>query len=104
LLERTAAELRPPQVHPREEDLVTEAEVLAKYGLEEKALDRLREALKVNPRHLPAHALAVQLHLDKGRHARVVELANQMAKVAASLTDRDPWQKVRRRLLAAGYR
>jgi tetratricopeptide (TPR) repeat protein len=103
-LERTAAELHPPLVHPREEDLVTEAEVLAKYGLEEKALDRLREALKLNSRHLPAHALAVQLHLAKGRHARVVELANQMAKAAASGSDREPWLKVRRRLLSAGYR
>jgi tetratricopeptide (TPR) repeat protein len=103
VLERTAAELH-PQIHQREEDLVTEAEVLAKYGLDEKALDRLREALKVNPRHLPAHALAVQLQLDKGRHPKVVELANQMAKAAAEVADRDPWLKVRRRLLNAGYR
>ncbi len=103
LLERTAAELH-PQIHQREEDLVTEAEVLAKYGLEEKALDRLREALKVNPRHLPAHALAIQLQLDKARHAKVVELANQMAKAAAAVADREPWLKVRRRLLNGGYR
>jgi tetratricopeptide (TPR) repeat protein len=105
LLEQTAAELHlQPPVHQREEDLVTEAEMLAKYGLEEKALERVREALQVNPRHLPAYALAIQIHLDKGRHARVGELANQMAKAASEVTNRDPWLKLRRRLLTAGYR
>ncbi|HXO21363.1 MAG TPA: tetratricopeptide repeat protein, partial [Thermoanaerobaculia bacterium] len=104
LLERTAAELHPPVHAPREEDLVTEAEVLAKYGLEEKALERLREALRMAPRHLGAHALMIQINLDKGRHGRVLELANQMSKVAAGLSDRDPWLKVRRRLLAVGFR
>ncbi len=103
LLERTAAELH-PQVQHREEDLVTEAEVLAKYGLEEKALERLREALRMNPRHLDAYALLVQIHLDKGRHARVVELANQMGRVAAESAHREPWLKVRKRLAAAGFR
>jgi pilus assembly protein FimV len=103
LLERTAAELH-PQVLQREEDLVSEAEVLAKYGLEDKALERLREALRLDPRHLGAFALMVQLHLDKGRHARVVELANQMAGAAAGARDKEPWLKVRRRLLTAGYR
>jgi len=103
LLERTAAELH-PQVQHREEDLVTEAEVLAKYGLEEKALERLREALRMNPRHLDAHALLVQIHLDKGRHGRVLELANQMAKVAVDSSHRETWLKVRKRLVAAGYR
>lgn len=103
LLERTAAELH-PQVQHREEDLVTEAEVLAKYGLEEKALERLREALRMNPRHLDAYALLIQIHLDKGRHARVVELANQMGRVAAESAHREPWLKVRKRLAAAGFR
>ncbi len=103
LLERTAAELQ-PQVQHREEDLVTEAEVLAKYGLEDKALERLREALRMNPRHLDAHALLIQIHLDKKRHERVVELANQMGRVAAAAGNREPWVKMRKRLAAAGYR
>jgi hypothetical protein len=33
-----------------------------------------------------------------------VEIANQMAKAAAQVNDREPWRKLRRRLLAAGYR
>jgi pilus assembly protein FimV len=103
VLERTAADLHPaPQEH--EEDLISEAEVLAKYGLEEKALDRLREALRINPRSVAAIGLTIQLQLAQRRVARVVELANQMAQISAETGDREPWIKITRRLLAAGYR
>ena len=85
----------------REEDLVTEAEVLAKYGLEDKAVERLGEALRLRPDHLSAYALLIQIHFDKGRHALVMDLANSMSAVAAG---REPWLKVRKRLVDAGYR
>lgn len=103
LLERTAAELQ-PEALARDEDLVSEAEVLAKYGLEEKALERLREALRIQPRNLGAYAAMIQIHLDKGRHDRVVELANAMARTAAEVHDGQLWQKMRRQLIETGYR
>ena len=105
LLERTAAELQPQQMVERDEDLVSEAEVLAKYGLEEKALERLREALRIKPENLDAHAQMIYIHLGKGRHDRVVELARQMAGVAARTGDRaGVWAKVQRHLAGTGYR
>ncbi|MFP5289187.1 MAG: hypothetical protein ACLGI9_25855, partial [Thermoanaerobaculia bacterium] len=104
VLERTAAELHPQEL-AREEDLVSEAEVLAKYGLEDKALERLREALRLRPDNLAAYAQMVQIHLGKGDQARVMELAGQMAGIAARTGDRgDIWAKLRRQLVAAGYR
>src|SRR3954471_18124125 len=103
LLERTAAELQ-PEAMARDEDLVSEAEVLAKYGLEEKALERLREALRIQPRSLGAYAAMIQIHLDKGRHDRVVELANAMARTAAEIHDGQIWPRMRRQLAEAGYR
>ncbi|HEX9942883.1 MAG TPA: tetratricopeptide repeat protein [Thermoanaerobaculia bacterium] len=104
LLDRTAAELHPKPAE-RDEDLVSEAEVLAKYGLEEKALERLREALRINPHNLAAYTQMVQIHLDKGRHGRVVELANAMASAAGEVRDtQEAWPRVRKQLLAAGYR
>ncbi|HTG33616.1 MAG TPA: tetratricopeptide repeat protein [Thermoanaerobaculia bacterium] len=103
LLERTAAELNPENL-ARDEDLVSEAEVLAKYGLEEKAMERLREALRLQPRNLSAYAAMVQIHLDKGRHDHVVELANTMSRTAAEIRDAQVWPKTRRQLLEAGYR
>jgi tetratricopeptide (TPR) repeat protein len=103
LLERTAAELQ-PETLARDEDLVSEAEVLAKYGLEEKALERLREALRIQPRNLGAYAAMIQIHLEKGRHDRVVELANAMARTAAEVHDGQLWPRTRRQLAEAGYR
>jgi tetratricopeptide (TPR) repeat protein len=97
-LDRTGIGLREPEPA---EDLVTEAEVLAKYGLEDKAVERLEEALRLHGDHLSAYALLIQLHGDKGRHGKALELANRMSAAAAG---REPWGKVRKRLLAAGYR
>jgi tetratricopeptide (TPR) repeat protein len=97
-LDRTGTGLREPEP---EEDLVTEAEVLAKYGLEDKAVERLEEALRLHGDHLSAYALLIQLHGDKGRHGKAMELANRLSAAAAG---REPWGKVRQRLLAAGYR
>jgi len=85
----------------REEDLVTEAEVLAKYGLEDKAVERLGEALRLRPDHLGAYALLIQIHVDKGRHTEVMDFANRMAAAAGG---REPWLRVRKRLVDAGYR
>lgn len=103
LLERTAAELQPRPAE-RDEDLVSEAEVLAKYGLEEKALERLRDALRIRPQNLGAYALMIQIHLEKGRHDRVVEMARTMSRIAAETGDRYLWPKSRRHLVDAGYR
>jgi tetratricopeptide (TPR) repeat protein len=102
-LEQAAGEVQ-PVASDREEDLVSEAEVLAKYGLEDKAVERLREALRLRPNHLGAYALLIQLQLEKGRHRRVAGLAQQMLRASREIADRDLWPKMRKRLLAAGYR
>ncbi|HEV2845131.1 MAG TPA: tetratricopeptide repeat protein, partial [Thermoanaerobaculia bacterium] len=102
-LERTAAELH-PRPADRDEDLVSEAEVLAKYGLEDKALERLREALRIKPHSLPAYAALIQIHLDAGRHERVAEMAHAMARAAGEVRDAQAWPAMRRQLLEAGYR
>lgn len=103
MLERTAAELHPKPAE-RDEDLVSEAEVLAKYGLEEKALERLREALRLRPSNLDAYTVMIQIHLLHGRQDRVVQLANAMARVARETGDTLAWPKMRKQLAAAGYR
>ncbi len=103
LLERTAAELEPRR-HAHEDDLLTEAEVLAKYGMRDKALERLEEVFRINPNHLGAYAVQIGLYLEMGRHERVVMLANEMGAIAAEMGNPEPWQEVRERLLAAGFR
>ena len=93
-----------PDHRPEVLDLVTEAEVLAKYGLEDKAAERLTEALRLRPDHLEAYALLIQIHLDKGHQAHVVELANRMSDAAVGTRKLEPWQKVRKKLADAGFR
>lgn len=99
LLERTAAEVEPSRAL-QVEDLLTEAEVLAKYGIEDKALERLNELLARDPTHLAGYRLAISLHLDRERHEIVSELATKMARLA----DKTLWPEVRDRLEGAGYR
>jgi tetratricopeptide (TPR) repeat protein len=101
-LERTAAEVQ-PQVVRRDEDLIAEAEVLAKYGLKEKALDRLREALQLNPRHLGAHELLLHLLIDLGRPDRAVIVARDLRRLAGEARNQEAWERGRSRLLKAGY-
>ncbi len=101
-LERTAAELLPPE--RQAEDLLTEAEVLARYGLEEKAAERVQEVLRLAPGHAEAMSLLIKLDLDRGNHARVIATANQLARRALEQDDDRAWRKVRKRLAEAGYR
>jgi tetratricopeptide (TPR) repeat protein len=101
-LEQTAAELQPRRTR-HEDDLFTEAEVLAKYSLDDKAVERLHEVLKLNPRHLDAMALLIRIDLDKERFGHVVAVANEMAAAAAARHQPEAWEKVRARLAAAGF-
>ncbi|HEX5720470.1 MAG TPA: hypothetical protein VF179_30220 [Thermoanaerobaculia bacterium] len=88
---------------PERDELITEAEVLAKYGLEEKAMERLEEALRLRPDNLSAYALMIRLHLDRHRHEKVFELAQRMSGIAARSRKGEPWTSVRSRLAEEGY-
>jgi tetratricopeptide (TPR) repeat protein len=97
-------EAGPSREEIERDELITEAEVLAKYGLEEKAIERLEEALRARPDNLLAHSILIRLHLDKSRHERVLPLARRMAEIAVMDGVAEPWQSVRKRLEETGYR
>ncbi|HEV7669161.1 MAG TPA: tetratricopeptide repeat protein [Thermoanaerobaculia bacterium] len=99
-LERTAAGLH-ARLPERQEDLLTEAEVLARYGLEDKAIERLHDALRADPKHLEAYALLVQLHLDRGRMGPAAEVGQDMARAVGRRTS-EVWDQVRRKLASVG--
>lgn len=98
-LERTAAELHPQRIQ-EEEDLLTEAEVLVKYGLTEKATERLGELLLLNPMHLGGRGLLIRLHLDRGSYDDAAALATELAVDAGSS---DAWEGVWEQLQGAGF-
>ncbi len=103
LLERTAAEVVPERI-TQTEDLLTEAEVLLKYGIEGKALERLSELLQREPDNLRAFQLMVGVHLEGGRLGRVASVAGELRAVAERLGDDEVWPAVRSELEAAGFR
>ncbi|RMH21518.1 MAG: tetratricopeptide repeat protein [Acidobacteria bacterium] len=92
-----------PTAVRREEDLLAEAQVFAKYGLREKAEDRLHELLALHPEHRDGLLLLTRIHLQAGEHAQVVEHANTVARLARAAGDLEPWQLLRDELIAAGF-
>jgi tetratricopeptide (TPR) repeat protein len=107
-LERTSYEVVPEEVPAarRLGDLLAEAEVFRKYGLTEKAHDRVREILHHDPTHLEAMALQIALLLDEGKHDRVLARAQALAEIAARGDEAgaEIWQPVQHKLTKAGYR
>jgi len=105
-LERTSYEVVPEALPAgrRLEDLLAEAEVFGKYGLREKAHDRLREILQHDSRHLGALSLQIQLWLEEGRHDRVLPRAQALAEIATAEKQAEVWRGLQGRLLKSGYR
>ncbi|HSM14118.1 MAG TPA: hypothetical protein VLA66_08620, partial [Thermoanaerobaculia bacterium] len=105
-LERTSYEVVPEEVPAdrRLADLLAEAEVFRKYGLREKAHDRVREILQHDGQHLEALALQVTLLVEDGRHDRALPRAQQLAELAAgSEAGEAIWSGIAARLVKAGY-
>ena len=104
-LERTSYEVVPPQITGarRQDDLLAEAEVFRKYGLREKAHDRVRELLHLSPRHVGANGLLVTLWIDEGKFDKALVRANQLARLAEESKDKSVWHQVRNRLIKAGF-
>jgi pilus assembly protein FimV len=105
-LERTSYEVVPGQASGarRQDDLLAEAEVFRKYGLREKAHDRVRELLQINPRHVGANGLLVSLWIDEGKFDKALTRANQLKRLAEEGRDESVWHQVRNRLVKAGFR
>ena len=105
-LERTSYEVLPNQVSGarRQDDLLAEAEVFRKYGLREKAHDRVRELLQINPRHVGANGLLVSLWIDEGKFDKALTRAHQLKRLAEAGKDDSVWHQVRNRLVKAGFR
>jgi tetratricopeptide (TPR) repeat protein len=85
------------------DDMLSEAEVLAKYGLKSKAYERVRQVLEAEEHHLGAHRVLIQLHLEDGEEEEVRILAGQLQRLSAEQGEFSEWQKVEDRFAAAGF-
>ncbi|HVS01144.1 MAG TPA: tetratricopeptide repeat protein [Thermoanaerobaculia bacterium] len=93
----------PADEAPRPQDLVAEAEVFAKYGLEEKARERVEQVLAVEPQHLDALQLLVDLQLRKGGGAAVDAAARRLRRAAEAADREEIWERARQKLERAGF-
>jgi tetratricopeptide (TPR) repeat protein len=100
VLERTVAEVRPERVRV-EEDLYTEAEVLAKYGLAGKAADRVGELLELNPTHVGGLGLSLRLHLELDEHDAAAADAQRLRTIVDERSE--VWQATVEALRLAGF-
>jgi tetratricopeptide (TPR) repeat protein len=83
------------------ERLLTEARVLATYGLEEKAADLCEEVVRLDPANLEAYGMLVDLHHAGNRSDLVAEFAHQARDAFANRED--AWNELVGRLQEKGY-
>lgn len=100
-LERSAAEVEAAR-GLQGEDLLAEAEVLVKYGLDDKGLERLAELLQQQPRHLEARALRIRVLLRRESRRQAVEEARELERLSGLLALQEPWDSLRRELVRSG--
>jgi tetratricopeptide (TPR) repeat protein len=83
------------------ERLLTEARVLATYGLEEKAADLCEEVVRLDPANLEAYGMLVDLHHASNRSDLVAEFASQARDAFGNRED--AWEELAGRLQEKGY-
>ena len=86
-----------------EEDLMAEAKVFAKYGLRDKALDRLSELLAVNGDHLEGLALQLEMELDRLASEEIGARAKQVEELARRSGQVSVWKALEAVLLDSGF-
>jgi tetratricopeptide (TPR) repeat protein len=85
------------------DDLLAEAEVFVKYGLAEKAVDRLREVLDIDPRHVGARVQLVSLFAKQSDSEQVATLVRELPQLAQETGAVESWREIRESLAEAGY-
>ncbi len=93
----------------RNEDLdfitehLTEAEVFAKYGLAEKAIEHLRAVVERAPKHLPGHDKLFRILLDEGEVDAARTAASQYVALLHDIDDTATIDAVRNEFTSRGH-
>ena len=85
------------------EEKLAEAGVFRKYGLLDKALDRLNEVLAVAPGDLDALSQAIQVLVEREDEARAATKAETLLLLCAQQNERERWDEARELLESRGY-
>jgi tetratricopeptide (TPR) repeat protein len=87
----------------RKSELLIEADVLARYGMEDKAVERLEKLLELAEEDPEVHCRLITLHLELKNTDRVTELANQLAGFEENQDVEDAWESVQKLLINDGF-
>lgn len=97
-----AAQAAEPEVEGLRE-LLIEADVLARYGLEDKAAEKFEEVIDLAPRDLDSHLKLVSLYLRHQSFDRVAELAAIARGLAQDLDREADWSELENQLTEASF-
>ncbi len=82
---------------------LTEAEVFAKYGLAEKAIEHLRAVIDRAPKHLPAFDRLFRVMLDEGDVEGARGIAKQYVTLLEEKSDQQTINEVKNEFLSRGH-
>ena len=82
---------------------VTEADVFAKYGLYDKAIEHLHTVLLKAPRHRPAYEKLLNIHINEGHAEQIRETANRYLALLRLEGDLQTADQVERGIWDRGY-
>jgi len=84
-------------------ELLAEAEVFSKYGLETKAIRRLEQVLEIDGQHVEAHRRLVALSVERGDEGQIVQVAERLLASVPEETSGSFWSEALGRLFEAGF-
>ncbi|HEY0788114.1 MAG TPA: tetratricopeptide repeat protein, partial [Thermoanaerobaculia bacterium] len=82
---------------------LTEAEVFAKYGLTEKAVEHLHAVLERSPRNLTAFDKLLRIHLDEGNAADVRAIGERYVALLEETGEIEAAEALRSEIVSRGY-
>ena len=87
----------------KKSELLIEADVLARYGMEDKAVEKLEELVESIGEDPEVHCRLITLHLELKNTDRVTELANELAGFEANREAVDAWESIQKLLIDDGF-
>ncbi len=87
----------------KKSELLIEADVLARYGMEDKAVEKLEELVEIVGEDPEVHCRLITLHLELKNTDRVTELANELAGFEANREAEDAWESIQKLLIDDGF-
>jgi tetratricopeptide (TPR) repeat protein len=85
-------------------ELNNEADVLCRFGMDDKAAERLEMALREDPTHLRTYVRLIEIYLTLPRLSKVPSLANRLSVAAEEQENPQAFESTLEKITAAGFK